>query len=85
MFYGLAVCASLFVLFMKARLLMYKLRKRSSPLAAVMRMTSAVEDVKERLDVHRQHMTTALLYLITACCEVYRRSQLPRAAGRLLR
>ena len=82
MVYGPALCASLFAIFMKTRLLIYKLRKRSSPLAAVIRMTS---DVEERLDIHRQHMTTALLYLMTACCEVYRRSQLPRAAGRLLR
>ena len=68
MFYGPALCASLFALFMKARLLIYKLRKRSSPSAAVMRITS---DVEERLDIYRQRMTAALLCLLVSSCEVH--------------
>ena len=58
---------------MKTRLLIYKLRKRSSSLAAVMRMTS---DVEERLDINRQHITKALLYLLVASCEVHHPRQL---------
>ena len=65
MFYGLALCASLFVLYKKARLLIYKLRKRSS---ATMGMFCS--DVEERLDLHRQRMTKALLYLLVSSCEV---------------
>jgi hypothetical protein len=53
---------------MKTRLLIYKLRKRNSPLAAVIRITS---DVEERLDLHRQRMTAALLCLLVSSCEVH--------------
>ena len=74
MFYGPALCASLFALFMKARLLIYKLRKRSSPFAAVTRMMTS--DVEERLDIHRQRMTKALLYLLISTCEVHHPRQL---------
>jgi hypothetical protein len=77
MFYGPALCASLFALFMKARLLIYKLRKRSSPFAAVTRMMTS--DVEERLDIHRQRMTKALLCLLVSSCEVHH----PRAAARV--
>ena len=67
MFYGLAFGVTLFVLFKKARLLIYKLRKRSS---ATMGMFCS--DVEERLDLHRQRMTKALLYLLVSSCEVQR-------------
>ena len=74
MFYGPALCASLFALFMKARLLIYKLRKRSSPFAAVTRMMTS--DVEERLDIYRQRMTAALLCLLVSSCEVHHPRQL---------
>ncbi len=65
MFYGLALGVSLFVLFTKARLLIYKLRKRSSAM-----MGMFYSDVEERLDIHRQRMSKALLYLLVSSCEV---------------
>ena len=65
---------SLIALFKKSRLLVYKLRKRRSPTFSLARM--AIGDVEERLDIHKQHMTKAVIYLLTACCEVRRRSQL---------
>jgi hypothetical protein len=33
-------------------------------------------DVEERLDIHRQRMTKALLYLLVASCEVHHPRQL---------
>jgi len=66
MFYGPALCAALFALFMKTRLLIYKLRKRGS---AMIRTVSS--NVEERLDIHRQRMTKALLYLLISTCEVH--------------
>ena len=77
-FYGLALCVSLIALFKKSRLLIYKLRKRRSPTFSLVRM--AIGDVEERLDIHKQHMTKAVIYLLTACCEVRRRSQLAWSA-----
>ncbi len=65
---------SVIALFKKSRLLVYKLRKRRSPTFSFARM--AIGDVEERLDIHKQHMTKAVIYLLTACCEVRRRSQL---------
>jgi hypothetical protein len=56
---------------MKTRLLIYKLRKRGS---SMIRTVSS--DVEERLDIHRQLMTKALLYLLVASCEVHRPRQL---------
>ena len=76
MFYGLALCASLFTLFTKARLLMYKLRKRSS-----VTISPFFSDVEERLDIHRQRMTKALLYLLVSSCEVQRRRPQPVPIG----
>ncbi len=67
MFYGLALGVSLFVFFKKARLLIYKLRKRSSAMMGLF-----YSDVEERLDLHRQRMTKALLYLLVSSCEVQR-------------
>ena len=67
MFYGLALGASLFTLFTKARLLIYKLRKRSSVTIGMFCF-----GVEERLDLHRQRMTKALLYLLVSSCEVQR-------------
>ena len=71
MFYGLALCASLFALFMKTRLLIYKLRKRGS---AMFHMVAS--NVEERLDIHRQRMTAALLCLLVSSCEVHHPRQL---------
>ena len=51
---------------MKTRLLIFKLRKRGS---AMTRTVSS--DVEERLDIHRQRMTKALLYLLISTCEVH--------------
>jgi hypothetical protein len=70
-FYGVALCVSLIALFKKSRLLVYKLKKRRSRL-----MRTAIGDIEERLDIHKQHMTKAIIYLLTACCEVRCRSQL---------
>ena len=72
MFYGLALCASLFTLVTKARLLMYKLKKRSSVTISLF-----CSDVEERLDLHRQRMTKALLYLLVSSCEVQRPARNP--------
>jgi hypothetical protein len=69
MFYGLALCASLFALFTKARLVVYKLRKRRADNSGLMSLVFNA-DVGERLDVHRQRMTRALLYLLLAVSEV---------------
>ena len=71
MFYGLALCASLFALFMKTRLLISKLRKRGSAM-----IRTVPSDVEERLDIHRQRMTKALLYLLISSCEVHHARQL---------
>ena len=43
-------------------------------------MRTAIGDVEERLDIHKQHMTKAVIYLLTACCEVRRRPQLAWSA-----
>jgi hypothetical protein len=67
MFYGIALCVSLFALFMKMRLLVYKLRRRRAPLA---RFFSNDFDLAERLDINKQYTTKALLYLLVACGEV---------------
>ena len=77
MFYGLALCASLFALFMKARLIVYKLRKRRSENSGLMCLVFNA-DVGERLDVHRQRMTRALLYLLLAVSEVCNSLRLAR-------
>ena len=53
---------------------MYKLRKRNSGM-----MHMVPSDVEERLDIHRQRMTKALLYLLVLSCEVHHPRQL---AGR---
>ena len=80
MFYGLALCASLFTLVTKARLLIYKLRKRSSATMGLF-----CSDVEERLDLHRQRMTKALLSLLITTCEVQRPRPQPRADSNCLR
>jgi hypothetical protein len=67
MFYGIALFVSLFALFMKMRLLVYKLRRRRTPLA---HFFSNDFDLAERLDINKQYMTKALLYLLVACGEV---------------
>ena len=67
MFYGIALFVSLFALFMKMRLLVYKLRRRRAPLA---RFFYNDFDLVERLDINKQYMTKALLYLLVACGEV---------------
>ncbi len=73
-FYGLALCASLIALRTKSRLLIYKLRRRRSPTFSLVRTT--IGDLEERLDIHKQQTTKAVIYLLTACCEVRRRLQL---------
>ncbi len=54
---------------MKMRLLVYKLRRRRTPLA---HFFSNDFDLAERLDINKQYMTKALLYLLVACGEVRR-------------
>ena len=66
MFFGVALCASLFALFTKMRLLLYKLHRRRAPMATFL---SDVE-LEERFDIHMQLMTKALLHLLVACGEV---------------
>ncbi len=78
MFYGLALCASLFALFTKARLVVYKLRKRRADNSGLMSLVFNA-DVGERLDVHRQRMTRALLYLLLAISEVCSSLRLARS------
>ena len=56
---------------MKTRLLMYKLRKRGSAM-----IHTVSSNVEERLDLHRQRMTKALLYLLISSCEVSHPRQL---------
>ena len=56
---------------MKTRLLIYKLRKRGSEM-----IHTVPSDVEERLDLHRQRMTKALLYLLISSCEVHHPRQL---------
>ena len=51
---------------MKTRLLIYKLRKRGSAM-----IRTVPSDVEERLDIHRQRMTAALLCLLISTCEVH--------------
>jgi hypothetical protein len=65
-FFGLALCSSLFALFMKMRLLLYKLQRRRAPMATFL----SNAELEERYDIHRQHMTKALLYILSACSEV---------------
>ena len=56
---------------MKTRLLIFKLRKRGSA-----KIHTVSSDVEERLDIHRQRMTKALLYLLVSSCEVHHPRQL---------
>ena len=51
---------------------MYKLKKRSSVTISLF-----CSDVEERLDLHRQRMTKALLYLLVSSCEVQRPARNP--------
>jgi hypothetical protein len=60
---------------MKTRLLIYKLRKRGSAMVRTVSLQLS-SDVEERLDIHRQRMTKALLYLLVASCEVHQPRQL---------
>jgi hypothetical protein len=60
---------------MKTRLLIYKLRKRSSAIIRTVSLQLS-SDVEERLDIHRQRMTKALLYLLISTCEVHHPRQL---------
>ena len=55
---------------------MYKLRKRSSATMGLF-----CSDVEERLDLHRQRMTKALLYLLVSSCEVQRPRPQPVPTG----
>ena len=71
MFYGVALCVSGIAIFKKANLLIYKLRKRRSCFAPSVRVLSA-EHVEERLDINKQEVTKALLYLLVAAFEVRR-------------
>ena len=57
---------------MKMRLLIYKLRKRGSAM-----IRTVPSEVEERLDLHRQRMTKALLYLLVSSCEVQRPARNP--------
>ena len=66
MFFGVALCVSLFALFTKMRLLLYKLRRRRAPMA----MFLSDAELEERFDIHKQLMTKALMYLLVACGEV---------------
>ena len=66
MFFGVALCGSLFALFTKMRLLLYKLRRRRAPMA----MFLSDAELEERFDIHKQLMTKALMYLLVACGEV---------------
>ena len=77
MFYGIALFVSLFAMFVKMRLLVYKLRRRRAPLA---HFFSNDFDLAERLDINKQYMTKALLYLLVACGEVRRSFLLARSA-----
>ena len=60
---------------MKTRLLIYKLRKRGSAMIRTVSLQLS-SDVEERLDIHRQRMTKALLYLLISSCEVHHPRQL---------
>ncbi len=60
---------------MKTRLLIYKLRKRGSAMIRTVSLQLS-SDVEERLDIHRQRMTKALLYLLVSSCEVHHPRQL---------
>ena len=66
MFFGVALCVSLFALFTKMRLLLYKLHRRCAPMATLL----SDAELEERFDIHKQYMTKALLYLLVACGEV---------------
>ncbi len=73
MCYGVALCASLLSLVVKSSLLIYKLRKRSGLTALLSWLPGLMRtslDVDERLDIHKQQLTKALLHLLVACCEV---------------
>ena len=76
-FYGIALFVSLYALFMKMRLLIYKLRRRRAPLA---HLFSNDLDLAERLDINQQYTTKALLYLLVACGEVRHSLFLARSA-----
>ena len=60
---------------MKTRLLIFKLRKRGSAMIRTVSLQLS-SDVEERLDIHRQRMTKALLYLLISSCEVHHPRQL---------
>jgi hypothetical protein len=70
-FFGVAMVASLYSMSGKLKLLIYKLRKRTSKhVVFASPQARKVALLEERSDIHKMHLQKALSYILLAICEV---------------